>query len=106
MTCSALEWVNSHGGGSIVEPDGTISINNDNAAAAFTRAKNWVSGPNPISPIATLSYQEGEVLAAWQAGKLKILSMKFIFLFLIFSFYSYLRKCCFYSFLALFGFHF
>ena len=63
-----MEWVHSMGGGTVVEVDGTISINNPNAAAAFTRVKSWVSGPKPISPIATLSYQEGEVLAAWQAG--------------------------------------
>src|SRR4051812_24998045 len=34
LTCDALEWQVSNGGGSIVEPDGTISINNPQAAAA------------------------------------------------------------------------
>ena len=28
LTCDALEWVKSNGGGQIIEPDGTISINN------------------------------------------------------------------------------
>ena len=35
LTCNALEWVNSHNGGLVVEPDGEISINNQQAAKAF-----------------------------------------------------------------------
>jgi trehalose/maltose transport system substrate-binding protein len=31
LTCDALEWVMSNGGGQIVEADGTISINNHNS---------------------------------------------------------------------------
>ena len=38
LTCDALEWVKSHGGGQIVEPDGEISINNENAVAALEMA--------------------------------------------------------------------
>ena len=34
LTCDAIEWVYSHGGGSIIEPDGTISINNEMAVKA------------------------------------------------------------------------
>ena len=35
LTCDALEWIYSHGGGRIVEPDGTISVNNGRAALAL-----------------------------------------------------------------------
>ena len=38
LTCDALEWVVSHNGGSIVEPDGSISINNGQAIAALDAA--------------------------------------------------------------------
>lgn len=38
LTCNALEWVKSFGGGQIVEPDGTISINNPQAVAAVEMA--------------------------------------------------------------------
>ena len=38
LTCNALEWVKSFGGGQIVEADGTISINNPQAAAAIDMA--------------------------------------------------------------------
>ena len=65
LTCNALEWVMSNGGGQIVEPDGTISINNPKAAAALDMAKGWV---NTISPPGVLAYQEEESRGVWQTG--------------------------------------
>ncbi len=65
LTCDALEWVKSFGGGQIVEPDGTISINNPKAAKALETAKSWVG---TISPAGVLSYQEEEARGVWQAG--------------------------------------
>jgi len=65
LTCDALEWVKSNGGGQIVEADGTISINNAQAAAAIDRAAGWV---NTISPPGVLSYGEEESRGVWQTG--------------------------------------
>jgi trehalose/maltose transport system substrate-binding protein len=65
LTCNALEWVKSFGGGQIVEPDGTISINNENAAAALEMAAGWVG---TISPEGVLAYQEEEARGVWQTG--------------------------------------
>lgn len=65
LTCNALEWVKSHGGGQIVEADGKISINNEKAAAALDAAKSWV---NSISPEGVLSYKEEEARGVWQTG--------------------------------------
>ncbi|MBI1416393.1 MAG: extracellular solute-binding protein [Limimaricola sp.] len=65
LTCDALEWVKSYGGGQIVEPDGTISINNPKAVAALEEAKSWVG---TISPPGVLAYQEEEARGVWQAG--------------------------------------
>ncbi|MFM7445365.1 MAG: ABC transporter substrate-binding protein, partial [Tabrizicola sp.] len=65
LTCNALEWVKSFGGGQIVEPDGSISINNENAAAALEAAKSWVG---TISPDGVLAYQEEEARGVWQTG--------------------------------------
>jgi trehalose/maltose transport system substrate-binding protein len=42
LTCTALEWIASDGGGTIVEDSGTISINNPRAAAALDRAAGWI----------------------------------------------------------------
>ena len=65
LTCDALEWVKSSGGGQIVEADGTISVNNPKAAAALDRAKSWVGG---ISPAGVLAYGEEDSRGVWQVG--------------------------------------
>jgi trehalose/maltose transport system substrate-binding protein len=65
LTCDALEWVASFGGGSIVEPDGKISINNPKAAEALQNAATWVG---TISPTAVLNYGEEEARGVFQAG--------------------------------------
>ena len=65
LTCDALEWQVSNGGGTIVEPDGTISVNNPQVAAALDRAKGWIG---KISPDGVTTYQEEESRGVWQAG--------------------------------------
>ncbi|MBE2259771.1 MAG: ABC transporter substrate-binding protein [Rhodobacteraceae bacterium] len=65
LTCNALEWVASHGGGTIVEADGKISIDNARAASALNSAATWVGG---ISPTAVLNYAEEESRGVFQAG--------------------------------------
>ena len=65
LTCNALEWVKSFGGGQIVEADGSISINNEKAAKALETVKGWVG---TISPEGVLSYQEEEARGVWQTG--------------------------------------
>ena len=65
LTCNALEWVASFGGGSIVEPDGTISIDNPQAAAALNAAKGWIG---TVSPAGVLNYAEEEARGVFQSG--------------------------------------
>lgn len=65
LTCDALEWVKSHGGGQIVEANGSISINNKNTVAALNLAKSWVG---TISPPGVLAYGEEESRGVWQSG--------------------------------------
>lgn len=65
LTCVALEWIKASGGGSIVEPDGTISVNNEQAANMLTRAAKWV---NTISPAGVTGYKEEDARAVWQGG--------------------------------------
>jgi trehalose/maltose transport system substrate-binding protein len=55
LTCDALEWIASRGGGHIVEPDGRISIDNPRAAGALSAAARWVG---TISPRGVLNYAE------------------------------------------------
>lgn len=65
LTCNSIEWVASFGGGSIVEPDGKISINNPQAAAAITLAKSWIG---TISPEGVLNYAEEDARGVFQSG--------------------------------------
>ncbi|MBO9309104.1 MAG: extracellular solute-binding protein, partial [Chloroflexi bacterium] len=65
LTCDALEWVFSNGGGSIVEADKTISINNEAAIKAIERAARWVG---TISPEGVTTYQEEDARRVFQAG--------------------------------------
>lgn len=65
LTCDALEWVVSNGGGSIVEPDGTITIDNDKAAEALDMAAGWVG---TISPEGVTGFGEEDARNMFQAG--------------------------------------
>jgi trehalose/maltose transport system substrate-binding protein len=65
LTCNALEWQASFGGGRIIEPDGTISVNNSQTATAFRRATAWVGS---ISPPSVLSYTESDSLNVFRSG--------------------------------------
>jgi trehalose/maltose transport system substrate-binding protein len=66
LTCNALEWQASSGGGRIVEDDGTISVNNPRAVEAWERAASWVG---TISPPEVVGYREAEAQDVWRAGK-------------------------------------
>jgi trehalose/maltose transport system substrate-binding protein len=65
LTCDGLEWQASQGGGVIIDPDGTVTVNNPNAIAAFKRAKGWISS---VSPEGVTTYQEEEARGVWQGG--------------------------------------
>jgi trehalose/maltose transport system substrate-binding protein len=66
LTCNALEWIASFGGGSIIDPDGKITIDNPDAAAALDLAASWI---NTISPPGVLSYEEEDARGVFQSGK-------------------------------------
>jgi len=65
LTCDALEWQASFGGGHIIEPGGTISVRNPHTVEAFEMAARWVG---TISPASVLSYTESDSLNAFRAG--------------------------------------
>jgi trehalose/maltose transport system substrate-binding protein len=65
LTCNALEWQASEGGGKIIEDDGTISVNNPRAIRAWQRAAGWVGS---ISPPSVVGYEEWDALNVWLAG--------------------------------------
>ncbi|TFH86221.1 ABC transporter substrate-binding protein [Billgrantia azerbaijanica] len=65
LTCNALEWVASHGGGTIVDAEGEITIDNERAAAALDLAATWIGD---ISPNGVLNYTEEEARGVFQTG--------------------------------------
>jgi trehalose/maltose transport system substrate-binding protein len=65
LTCDALEWVDSFGGGTIVADDGSITINNDKAIAALDFAATWIGA---IAPEGVLNYSEEESRGVFQSG--------------------------------------
>ena len=65
LTCDALEWVDSYGGGEIVAEDGAITINNEQAAAALDMAATWIG---EIAPEGVLNYAEEEARGVFQSG--------------------------------------
>jgi trehalose/maltose transport system substrate-binding protein len=59
LTCNALEWQISEGGGRIIEADGTISVNNPDAIRSWQRAAHWIGW---ISPRSVTSLQEWDAV--------------------------------------------
>lgn len=66
LTCNALEWQYSQGGGNFIEPDRTIDIANPDAIRAFARAARWVG---TISPPGVTTYLEEDARNMWQSGR-------------------------------------
>jgi trehalose/maltose transport system substrate-binding protein len=66
LTCNALEWQASDGGGQIIERDNTISVNNAQAIRAWQRAARWVRS---ISPPSVVGYKEWDAMNVWVAGE-------------------------------------
>jgi trehalose/maltose transport system substrate-binding protein len=64
LTCDALEWVASSGGGHFIDA-GKASINNAKAAAILNLQRSWVGN---IAPRGVTSYQETESHEAFAAG--------------------------------------
>ncbi len=65
LAVNALEWLASHGAGTVVEPDGRISVDNPRAAEALRMAAGWVGS---IAPLGVLNYTEEESRGVFQSG--------------------------------------
>jgi trehalose/maltose transport system substrate-binding protein len=64
LTCDALEWLASSGGGHFVD-NGKASIDNPRAVAMMNLQRSWVG---KITPRGVTTYQEGEADQAFGAG--------------------------------------
>ena len=66
LTCNALEWQVSEGGGTILDENEKVTINNPNTIRAWNMAARWVGS---ISPSGVTAYKEWDAFNLWQAGK-------------------------------------
>ena len=65
LSCNALEWQVSEGGGPIIE-NSAVTVNNPETAQAWERAARWVG---TISPPGVVSYKEWDAYNIWRAGQ-------------------------------------
>lgn len=66
LTRTALEWQVSEGGGSILDENGSLTVNNPKTIRAWERAARWVGS---ISPTGVIAYKELDAMNIWGAGK-------------------------------------
>lgn len=65
LTCNGLEWIDSFGGGTIVDAEGKITVDNPQAAEALAWARSTVG---TIAPEGVLNYTEEEARGVFQSG--------------------------------------
>ena len=65
LTCNALEWISSFGGGDVVSSDNRVTIENEDALDAVSTAASWVG---TISPPGVTGFQEEDSRNVWHAG--------------------------------------
>ncbi len=65
LTCNALEWIDSFGGGTLIDANGNITVNNPRAIAALSLAGRWVGD---ISPRGVLNFDEEAARGVFQTG--------------------------------------
>jgi trehalose/maltose transport system substrate-binding protein len=65
LTCNALEWIASYGGGTFIDRKGNVTIDNAKAKAALKLAQSWVG---TISPKGVTTYQEADTHGAFTGG--------------------------------------
>jgi trehalose/maltose transport system substrate-binding protein len=65
LTCNALEWIDSFGGGAIVDASGKVTVDNPKAVQALKLAASWIG---TIAPQGVLNYAEEEARGAFQSG--------------------------------------
>jgi trehalose/maltose transport system substrate-binding protein len=65
LTCDALEWLASTGGGTFIDSSNKVTINNPQAVAILNKMKGWVG---TVAPRGVTSYQEEDARNAFQGG--------------------------------------
>ncbi|QEP44882.1 extracellular solute-binding protein [Ectothiorhodospiraceae bacterium BW-2] len=48
LTCNALEWIDSHHGGTFIDASGNITVNNRATETALAMARDWIGTLTPV----------------------------------------------------------
>lgn len=67
LTCNGLEWIDSFGGGTIVDESGKVTVNNPKAVEAINFIAGLVS--SGVAPKGVLNYSEEESRGVFQSGQ-------------------------------------
>jgi trehalose/maltose transport system substrate-binding protein len=67
LTCNVMEWLWSHGGGTILNSNKDVTIVNDRAKEALNRVRRWFT--NGITPTYARLYDETASLDKWLSGE-------------------------------------
>ena len=65
LTCNALEWQVSEGGGTILDENGKVTVNNPRTIRAWERAARWVGS---LSPPGVVTHKEWDAQNIWLSG--------------------------------------
>jgi trehalose/maltose transport system substrate-binding protein len=65
LTCNALEWQVSEGGGTILDENGKVTVNTPRTIRAWERAARWVGS---ISPPGVVAHKEWDAQNIWLSG--------------------------------------
>ncbi|HJO92341.1 MAG TPA: ABC transporter substrate-binding protein [Victivallales bacterium] len=65
LTCCALEWIYSDGGGTIVSKNKKVTLDNPNAVKAINMARSWIG---TISPEGVTSMKEEQARNVFEGG--------------------------------------
>ncbi|MCB1776675.1 MAG: ABC transporter substrate-binding protein [Candidatus Competibacteraceae bacterium] len=65
LSCNALEWIAAYDGGTVVDMEGAITIDNPQAILAIARAASWI---DTVAPPQVLSFNEEDAYQMFQSG--------------------------------------
>jgi len=65
LTCNVLEWFASNQGGTIISPEGVITVNNERNHEILAKAAGWVGD---ITPSGVTAMMEEDARAIWHDG--------------------------------------
>lgn len=66
LSCNALEWIASQGGGRLIGDDGSFGLRQPEAGDALRLARSWIGA---IAPEGVLTYMEDEARGLFQSGQ-------------------------------------